>query len=237
MSKELDPRIGWLQAAFQAPCDLSDINPSRDWISSLLRQNPDLTGWPFFVDLWTPRRPEFKPKISNGIWEARMISPDDDSDAMKDIWRIDGKRGLFYAARAFQDDTNPDRVKPGTKFDFVLAILRTAELIIVAERFCGYLCREMRSENAVIPLSLEWSGLSGRVLSSWSTPSRWLSDSNVCESDDVAIDVDIPLGVTNDGVVVLTKKVIDELFLEFDGFSIKQFIIEDLVGKLISRTL
>jgi hypothetical protein len=233
----MDNEYGWMHATFLTPCDLSAVRPDKEWIENLLRQNPDLTGWPFFVDLWTPRRPEFKPQIIDGIWEARLVSSDDDLKGV-DHWRIDAKRGLFYAARALEDDTSPGSPKPGRTLDFSLAILRTAEILFIAVRFASFLCKDDHDTNAKVSLAIKWTGLQGRILSSWANPGRHLSENYQCNTDDVVIKiVEIPFTSSHDQIVLFTQEIVGELFLQFDGWACPSVVVEDLVGRLLNRKL
>lgn len=232
----MENEYGWMQATFLVPCDLSSVRPDKQWITNLLHQNPDLTGWPFFVDLWTPRQPEQMPQIRDGIWEARLVCSDDDYREI-DHWRIDAKRGLFYAARALEDDTSPRSPKPGRTMDFGLAILRTAEFIAVAVRFANYLCGESNENEMKISLTIKWSGLQDRILTSWANPGRHLSGNYQCHTETVTKTVEIPLASTSDQIVLFTQKIMDDLFLCFDGWTCSGKVIEDLVDRLLNRKL
>lgn len=232
----MDNKYGWMQATFQAPCDLSAEKPNKLWITKLLRQNPDLTGWPFFVDLWTPRDPGFSPKIRDGVWEARIVRSEGDNDFQKiDHWRIDAKQGLFYVARALEDDTSSRNPNCGNTLDYVLAIVRTAEILAIAVRFSNYLCKENLNTNPKVSLSFEWSGLKGRVLSSWTNPARKLSEENVCHTDTVSKFIEVPLAATHDQIVLFTQEIVEDLFLNFDGFECSASVVQDLVSKLLKR--
>jgi len=228
--------LGWMRTTFLVPCDLSDIRPDKTWITSLLRQNPDFTGWPFFVDLWTPRNPEYRPKIKDGIWEAKIVRSDDDFDEI-DHWKIDAKRGLFYAARALEDDTSPRSPNPSKTLDFGLAILRTAEILAIAVQFSNYLCEDKNAAKGKIKLTIRWTGLEGRNLSSWANPGRSLSESYVSSTDVISKSVYVPIKSGHDQLVLFTKEIIEDLFLSFDGWVCPDSEIEDLVGRLFNRTI
>jgi len=231
----MDDEYGWVQTTFRAPCDLSDVQPNKEWITNLLRQNPDLTGWPFFVDLWTPRKPEFKPRIQDGIWEAILDRSEEERGI--DNWRIDAKRGLFYAARVLEDDTSSESPESGKTLDFGLAILRTAEILAIAVRFVSFLCVDNSNSDAKLTLNIKWTGLQDRILSSWVNPGRYLSENYQCHTDTVEKTIEIPLASSIDQIVLFTQELVGELFLQFDGWVCPQVVIEDLVGKLFSRKL
>ncbi len=235
----MDDKHGWMEVTFRAPCDLSDARPDKQWIENLLRQNPDLTGWPFFVDLWTPRRPEWRPRIREGVWEARMDASGDKEDYHGgiDFWRVDAKRSLFFAARALEDDTEPKSPNPGKTLEFTLAIVRTAEILAVAVRFASFLCEDQRDDDAKVPLTLKWSGLNGRVLSAWASPGRSLSMDYQSHTDVVKKTVELPLSSTRDQITLFTQKIVDDLFLCFDGWVCPSVVVDDLVHKLLSRRL
>lgn len=232
----MDIEHGWMQTTFLVPCDLSEAKPDKRWIENLLRQNPDLTGWPFFVDLWTPRIPEHKPIIRDGIWEANIGESDDGFSGI-DHWRIDAKRGLFYAARALEDDTSSNNAAPGKTLDFGLVILRTAEIIAIAIRFASFLCQDKSDTNAKLHLTIKWSGLQDRVLVSWAERGRSLHGDYHCHTDTITKRIEIPITSSHDQIVIFTKEIVDELFLNFDGWECSASVVEDLVGRLFNRKL
>lgn len=232
----MDNEHGWMQATFLAPCDLSGARPDKEWITNLLRQNPDLTGWPFFVDLWTPRKPEFRPQILDRIWGAKLDRSGDGINGL-DHWRIDAKRGLFYAARALEDDTSPQSPTHGETLDFGLAILRTAEILAIAVRFASFLCKDTCDADTKVSLTIKWTGLQDRTLSSWANPGRHLSENYQCHTDSATKTVEVPLSSTHDQIALFTQEIIDELFLQFDGWTCPSVVVEDLVNRLLNRKL
>lgn len=220
---------------FKLPCDLTGINPTQKWVTTLLRRNPDLTGWPIFIDLWNARHPEYRPVIKDGVWEARIFQETDEYDGGKDFWRIDGRRGMFYAARAFEDDTSPRNPNKRRTLEFGLVVLRVAETISVANAFANHLCRDV--EKAAVPLTWKWSGLEGRLLSSWAGPEFGLYDERFSSSDVASSSLSIPLSLTNDQVAVRTSEVVKPLFLCFDGWECSLETIGQLVSRMYSRRL
>lgn len=231
-----DDEYGWMEAAFKVPCDLSDVQPSQEWITKLLLQNPDLTGWPFFVDLWTPKQPEWRPRIRNGVWECRVDKPSGDYPGI-DFWRVDGRKGLFFAARALEDDTSPRVPDRGKLLEFSLAILRTAEVLAIAIRFANYLCAEKCDGDATVRATFKWTKLQGRYLSNWADRGRMLSRDYQCHSQSVSKGIDVPLQSTKDQLALYTGAVVADLFLAFDGWVCPSSVIEDLVGRLLDRRL
>lgn len=228
---------GWMEVTFAMPCDLSHVHPTQQWIAALLRQNPDVTGWPFFVDLWNAQHPEFKPVIKDGIWEARVFQTTDEYDGGVDYWRIDARNGLFYAARAFEDDTSPRAPAHEQTLEFALVILRVAEVLAVAISFANYLCKDVCEENAAIAMSFKWTGLEGRALSAWASPGRSLSSNYVSNTDIQTLALDVPISSSPDEIAVLTARIVNELFLCFGGWSCPGKVVNDLVDNLMSRKL
>lgn len=228
---------GWMQVSFQTPYNLLEINPTRDWITNLLRQNPDLTGWPFFVDLWRSDNIKHRPSISNGVWEAEIISTEGNIFNHIDHWRIDAKKGLFYAARGLEDDTIPTSPNKGNTLDFVLAILRTAEILAISVKFINYLVDDSSDTSLTFPLNIEWKGLQNRVLASWVNPERRLHEEYRTNTDIVSVNTRVPVTTSQDQIIKLTQDIVGKLFLKFDGWECPLKVTEDLVGKLLSRRL
>ena len=227
---------GWMQVTFHMPCDLKDINPNQQWISKLLLTNPDLTGWPFFVDLWNARKPEFKPIFKNGIWEAKIVHSADDFGGI-DYWKIDARNGLFYAARALEDDTSPNSPNKFNTLEFALAILRVVEIIYIAVQFAKYLCTDDQESNENILFQFKWTGLNNRVISNWADRMRLLYGDYTCHTDSVEKTLEIPVTCSKDQVSVYSKIVLDELFLHFDGWTCSPKAMDELAGTLLYRKL
>ncbi len=223
-----------MEATFKMPCDLRQTDPNKRWLSELLRQNPDLTGWPFFVDLWNAARPEFAPRrTENGVWESRLFADDG-----MDYWRIDGSNGLFFVARALEDDTSRHSPAPGEVLDFGLVILRVAELIIVAQAFANFLCGNKCGEGASVSMRFKWTGIKGRKISNWAHRERFISQNPINTDVEAEVyNINVPLISSNDEAVILTERVVNKLFGCFGGWEVPSIAVSQLVDKLVSRRL
>ena len=225
-------KLGWFEVTFQVPCTPTNLVPNRRWLESLLRKNPGLTGWPLFVDLWNARDESFKPRMATqDIWECQMFADD-----MKDYWRIDGKQGLFYAARTYWDDTSPNSPAPGKILDFSYQIRNVAESIFIAGVFANYLCDKDTDPNRPVGIYFRWTHLDKRRLSSWARPERMLHDSHYNPAVNMAkAAIEIPMAMSNDEVAIFTHEAVNELFRCFDGWEAPQVTVTDIVSQLTQR--
>lgn len=145
--------------------------------------------------------------------------------------------GLFYLRRGLQDDLSLSdrRPTPNSSMDFVLVILRVAEVIAVGRAFARALgCSE---EDTMLEFAFRWRGLHGRTLTSWANPGRLLSEQRQSVQDTAVCRVTVPLITAPETTVEHTQVVVDQLFALFDGFQISTNVTKDLVTRLLERRL
>ncbi len=106
-----------------------DARPDRTFSSIISASNPNLTGWPIWID--ASGSPENRTRVKDRALEALIFSVFVSSHL--DFHRFDPK-GEFYLRRVMQDDAIPSRVPPGTALDPIIVVLRVAEAIVVGMR-------------------------------------------------------------------------------------------------------
>lgn len=111
------------------------------------------TGWPPW---WVPTRDEIRPYPYNGLIECWLVESLFADPAHSDFWRA-SPRGMMFLLRGYEDDSNPDRVVPGTTFDLTLPIWRVGECLLHAER----LAMQLVKDSATITFRIAWEGLLG----------------------------------------------------------------------------
>jgi transcriptional regulator with XRE-family HTH domain len=134
---------------------------------AVARQN----RWPLFR---FPQGPELTPNKVDGMIEC-WFAPDGHEDtghpsgdaAYCDFWRA-APDGRLFVMRGYQEDSQ-ETFPPGTIMDAILPIWRMGEALLHA----GQLAAAMRQSMTAVPVirfRAVYSGLSGRVLRSWSNP-------------------------------------------------------------------
>ncbi|WP_179041785.1 helix-turn-helix domain-containing protein [Sphingobium lactosutens] len=127
------------------------------------------TGWPPF---WAPTRGKIKPYSQDGVLECWLGIPENGpvkDPAHSDFWRI-SSAGQAFLKRGLDEDGTAV-LSPGTIFDLVLPIWRTAEVLLHAMRLASDWHNEVRS----VDIRLRYTGIAGRELATWSRPtSRFL---------------------------------------------------------------
>ena len=154
-----------------------------------------------------------------------------------DFWRIEPK-ARFYAARTYEDDTSKMLLergaKPGTIFDFVLLVSRTAELIGTLRAFVDAL--KIDREKASLDLAFRWTGLKGRTISSWVEPMRSLMSFVTAEDDEVVSCVNVAQETPNNLIWQVVKRVTQPVFDVF-GAGVGDPVFEELVSRTLNRQL
>lgn len=231
------PTFGSVEIGLIVDGKVPKAHANADFLRLLDASNPNLTGWPIWLNSQGFRQPEDHPFVFNDAWEALIANLDSDWGGRHLEFMRKDPRGRFYLKRALQDDLalSERAPPPNTQLDFGLSILRVAEAIAVGLAFARALaCNE---ETTTLEFAFRWHGLKGRKLTSWAQPDRYLSSHPVAVQNEIVCRVTVPLETPLDAVHAFTQKVIDPLFALFGGFTISPKVTEDLVQKLITRRL
>jgi hypothetical protein len=108
-----------------------------------------------------------------------------------DFARIEST-GHFYYAEALRDDLS-EHVRPKDQFDFVIETARITEvlatILVFAKSFCG-----AKTTNQAL-FGIRWRGLAGRLLSSWSDPTRGFVERQRAVKDQLTVHATVPIGI------------------------------------------
>jgi hypothetical protein len=234
--------------SFEAGFCIEGLFPSNSanqaFLNKMLVSNPRLTGWPFWMDSrGFVQGKQTAPYHVEGGWEAfiPLVGPDavqiwEQVRGHLDFWQM-FPNGRFYHRRALEDDAgaltpdNPPKYlpPPNVALDFGLPILRVYEVLVIGLRFASALGCE--PTQTTVKFGFRWSGLKGRVLSTWAEPSRLLYDHGPCYQDVVSSTVEASLETAESALFQQTHQATVALYEAFDGFEISSKFIEDFTGK------
>lgn len=216
--------------------DIPEHKADKQFFNLLDSSNPDFTGWPVWLNSSNFSDKSSHPYVFDDAWEALVISIGSNWSDHIDFMRLNPK-GTFYLHRALQDDTsgNERSPKPLTQLDFGLPILRTAEAIAVALSFAKAMgCSE---EKCSLSFMFRWTHLSGRQLTNWAQPNRFIFPGNFAKQDEYQTELTVPLETPLSALPDYVNKVVQPLYALFDGFQLNPSVVEDLVTRLIERRL
>jgi hypothetical protein len=200
--------------------------PSATFYRTLVSVNPNLSGWPIWLDSSGFRDTSARPVVRDGAWEALIFSSE-----FLDFYRFD-PNGKFYLLRNFQDDTK-EEIPPRTVLDPIIVILRVAETIAVGLSFAGAL--GWKPQETKLGFAFRWSGLSGRKLESWANRLVHISAYDQTATDIVTTFVEVPLDTPLTAIAPAVQSAVRELFVQFGGYEFPMTAIETWVSKLIDR--
>jgi hypothetical protein len=212
--------------------------PLKNLLDNIFVHQPRMTGWPPWLDTRSSSREAIRPYVKERGWEALIYNGRPYwSVGELDFWRIE-PTGRFYAARTHEDDTSrmllEREVKPGTLFDFLLLISRTAELIGTVTAFVDAL--GINREKASVEFAFRWTGLKGRKICSWIDRGRELYSFVTAEDDDVVSSATVAQETPNNVIWEVVKKVTQPVFDVF-GAGVGDPIFEDIVNRTLNRQL
>ena len=208
---------------------------NQEFLNLLDASNPELTGWPVWLDSRNFSDESSRPYIADGAWEAMMISVRAPGiGAHIDFMRLD-PQGKFYLRRAPEDDLRSPRVEPLTVLDYGLVILRTAEAIAVGIAFAKAMGYQV--DSSTLSYAFRWTGLRGRLLASWANPERFISSVSASHQEAVQTIIDVPLNTPLSALATFVAQAVEPVFGTFGGHVIRHEIIEDLTRRLIERRL
>lgn len=207
--------------------------PTRTWRSSVLSSNPQLTGWPMWLDSSSFAEIEDRPVVRGGAWEASIISIDQSWADHSDFWSLD-PNGAFYLRRAMQDDMT-DKVARGAALDVMLMLYRVAEAVVVAVRMAraaGW------PEDGRAGLAFRWTALRNRHLQPWANARTSLLGSAAPANDDEAASfVEVPLDRPDASLAPEVQRIVAPLFASFGGYEVQIDMVEDALRRLLDRSL
>lgn len=215
---------------------LTSHSPSRKFLEMALNANPNLTGWPAWLDSRSFREEDERPYVLNEGWEAILSGGSwSGVEGKTERWRIEAS-GRQFLYTGYQDDIedHPKKPKPNTQLDFGLVILRVAERLEVARRMIASLQPPSDTE---VHFAFQFDRLRGRKLTSWANPGRYLSPGQSAQQDIVRAQAIIPLDANQQVLVDTTLEIANKVFRIFDGFEISQKVVEDMVLRLLQRRL
>ena len=210
---------------------------NKEFLNLLGSSNPKLTGWPVWLDSRNFIDQSTHPYIAEKAWEAIIVSLNSGWGFRHiDFMRLDPS-GKFYLRRALADDMEKRQppIEPFTLLDFGLVILRTAEAIAVGLAFAKAM--GLSQEGTTLAYAFRWTGLKGRLLASWASPERDISN-YVPAYEDMALSiVEVPLDTPFSALSPFVSKAVGPLFEMFDGLVLSDGVIEDLTRRLVERRL
>jgi hypothetical protein len=210
-----------------------DAIPSRKFLDSIRSRNPQLTGWPIWLDAQDFQEQEFRPRVIDGAWDS-FIRVGSFSKHGLDYMSFH-PAGKFFLHRVMQEDTS-EKVERGSVLDPVLLTYRVAECIIVGLAFSkivdfGELSRAV--------FAFRFKGLENRKVSPWANRERYFSmggrSTSYTEKCDVAVEV--PADTPANAVAPYVHEVMSAVLVIFDGFQLSEQLVEDCVKRLIERRM
>ena len=187
------PNHGSWETSFSIDGPLITYTPNIAFLNFLDSKNPNITGWPPWINSTKFSNNDSHPRFHEGSLEAFIVSlKDTDLFHGIDFWRI-STSGEFYLYRALEDDISnrPNRPEPFSCLDFYLPIIRTFEAIAVSIEFGKALTNN--TEGSSISICFRWKGIGGRQLTSWANQMRMISPGRTSLLDDIQSHLNIPL--------------------------------------------
>jgi hypothetical protein len=223
-------------AMFEVALILSPLKsgemPTATFRQTLASTNPNLTGWPIWLDSAGFSDETARPLVKDGAWQALIVSTHGSWSDHLDFQLFD-PNGRFYLLRNLQDDGGGRA--PGSVLDPIIAILRVAEAIAVGLAFARALGWE--AEGATLALAFRWSKLTGRKLEAWANSGVYISAYERTATDAVTSYVEVPLDTPLSAIAPVVETVVRQLFVQFGGYQFPSKAIEDWTRKLIERRL
>lgn len=206
--------------------------PTATFRQTLASTNPNLTGWPIWLDSASFIDETARPLVKDGNWQALIVSVQEGWSDHLDFQLFD-PNGRFYLLRNLQDDGG-GRAK-GSVLEPIIAILRVAETIAVGLTFARSLGWE--PEDTTLTFAFRWSKLTGRKLECWANPGVHISAYERTGTDTVTSYVEVPLDTPLSAIAPAVEVVVRQLFVQFGGYQFPSKAIEDWTRKLIERRL
>ena len=180
------------------------------------------TGWPIGLIL---NKDGVRPYPHEGCVEVWLAEAHPDEPDSSDFWKA-CPNGNFVSIRGLEEDSNRwQKGSPGSSFDFILPVWRVGELLLHASRFV----KEFSPEGRSLIITVKWTGLSGRYLTTSSQKYFRVMDRKATQNEvsTTIIIQDAFSIITN--LAELVEQLTLSLYEVFDFFQIpKQTIVNEL---------
>lgn len=185
------------------------------------------TGWSPF---WVPTREGIKPYVKDGAVECflgseaprRMV----DDPAHADFWRV-SPTGEAVLIRGYDEDSYPDRMKPGTVFDVTLPVWRIGDCLLQAVKFAAAIGRP----DAEIVFSAKWSGLAGRSLTHVEGR-RLIDEGYVAQQNTLDRVITVRADQVADSLPEILFEFLKPLYALFDFFLLPKSLVDEEAQRL-----
>lgn len=225
------PKHGRWSTALVIEPTFADEIPTRDFLRKLEAANPNLTGWPVWLDSWTFPDEAYRPKVIDGAWQTLIFGLGGWAQHIE-FHRLNPK-GEFFLSRVHQDDL-AENVPAGTVIDPILVIYRVTEAIAVGLAFAKALGAPVTV--ARLGFRFQWTDLASRELNTWANPLIIPMPGRLVAHDAIVEDfIEVPLDVAPAALAPYVHRATRKLFSTFNGTEIRSQIVEQHVSRLLER--
>lgn len=228
------PKVGYWEVGLILDGAVPLFAADRAFLSLLDTSNPDLTGWPIWLNSSNFADAPSHPYVFGGRWESLIFDLDGFFHHI-DFNRFDPK-GRFYYLSAFPDDISTADHRPAalTALDSSIPVFHCAEAIAIGLAFAKAM--GCSPENCTLQFVFRWTGLGGRKLSTWANPRRMpFFGRGAAYQDTITLYQTVPLDTPNSAIAGLLAPTLSPLYELFDGFKLSPANVEQLVDDLLNR--
>jgi hypothetical protein len=211
----------------------TDALPDHDFASVIGASNPQLSGWPVWLDARFSSDAQNREKRKDNALEYLVITHGWSNHI--DFARLD-PIGEFFLHRMHQDDGIINGVQPGTVIDPLIVIWRVTEAMAVGIAFAKGL--NWAPQDTLLGFAFRWHNLKGRHLGVWSKPFYFDHlGGGKAENDEISSFVEFSLDTPLSALPEFVEEVTRKLFIAFNGATIDITMIEIAVKQLLERTI
>jgi hypothetical protein len=211
--------------------------PNQEFLQRLASANPDLTGWPVWLDSSPFFDQAARPYVTSNTWEAFMFEAPSEETRQTghlDFWILDPV-GRFFLRRALQDDIGGNKWRPLFVLEPQLAILRVAEALAVGQAFARALgCDE---QTGKLSFSFRWSNLQDRRLEGWAFRQHIGFMGQIARDNEARSAVVLAQSANEESICLATHEAVLPLMAVFGGYEPSYESTRSLVTNLLQRKL
>ncbi|MEM9460685.1 MAG: hypothetical protein AAGF11_41330 [Myxococcota bacterium] len=162
--------------SFAYQLDVRDSAYPLERLRETMWQVQGWTGWPPW---WVPSNNNVPYSADPGTLECWMLAGEEmfPDPAHSDFWRA-SVSGRSYLLRGYEEDSNPDRLEPGTRLSRSLPIWRTGEAL----NHAAQMAEKLSANASPIYFIARWEGIRGRRMISWPSHNDYLRTSEGTEA-------------------------------------------------------
>ncbi|MFM0058708.1 ATP-binding protein [Paraburkholderia phytofirmans] len=213
--------------------EVAPLVANQSMLNLIRTANRRFTGFPFYTTLESADEKQRRPNVIADAWERSYVTMDARNGLLDtvDFWRVE-PAGRLYTLRSYDEDVNEQTASQHV-LSITTPIWRAGDAL--AETLAIARAMAVDPSSAQLVITFRWTNLTGRRLSNAFT-NRMFSMRATSTDDVVSSSIEVPLDLPDSAMADRIGEILAPLYRAFEGTEMPQFVVQEEIQKMLSRT-